>query len=158
MIPIVYNTSGYERTEIISMLENIIDIYLPDSKYDDDNIALDISGFKQYVTNNRGALREMYRQVGILKETGGIAYRGLVIRHLILPDNLSGTENVLKSISEQLSSDIHISLMDQYFPANKANDHPILNRRITKDEYGSALDAFYNSGLHNGWIQDHIEC
>jgi len=155
VIPIVYNTSGYERVEVIKLLSGIVDIYLPDAKYADNDVAQCLSGFSKYVENNRTALKEMYSQTGNLVTSGGIALKGLIIRHLILPGGLAGTHDVLRFIAEELSPDIHVSLMDQYFPANRALAHGVISRRITADEYGEALESFYKSGLHNGWIQDH---
>lgn len=153
-IPIVYNSSGYERVEILALLEGIVDIYLPDAKYADNSIARELSGFKQYVEYNREALKEMYRQVGKLRMKNGLAVKGLIIRHLILPDNLSGTDDVLSFCADMISPDVHISLMNQYFPAHKALDHPVINRRVSVEEYDRALESFDNNGLHNGWIQE----
>ena len=156
-IPIVYNTSGYERSEIIGLLDGIVDIYLPDAKYNDDSIAYKISGFRNYVKNNHESLHEMYRQTGNLRTEDGIAYKGMIIRHLILPENLSGTKEVLTYLAENISYDLYISLMDQYFPAYKALDDFSLNRKITIKEYNDAIEVFHECGLYNGWIQEHIE-
>ncbi|MFC1650286.1 radical SAM protein [Candidatus Latescibacterota bacterium] len=156
-IPIVYNTSGYERPKIIKLLDGIIDIYLPDSKYSDDDVAREISGFTCYVENNRSSLIEMFNQVGNLQTKNDIALKGLIVRHLILPGNLSGTGEVLKFLSENISPDIYISLMDQFFPVYKSLKHKILSKRISPDEYNNAIDIFYENGLHNGWIQDHTQ-
>lgn len=156
-IPLVYNTSGYEKAEIIKLIEGIFDIYLPDSKYSDDTIALKISGFRNYVKHNRESLQEMFRQTGNLVEKHGIAQKGTIVRHLILPGNLSGTDKVLSYLGNELSEDIYISLMDQYFPAFKALEDVCLSRKISLNEYNEAIEIFYNNGLHNGWIQEHIE-
>ncbi|MHB9027912.1 MAG: radical SAM protein [Candidatus Latescibacterota bacterium] len=155
-IPIVYNTSGYERVEVLRLLDGIIDIYLPDSKYSDNAVASSLSGFQGYVEHNHAALKEMYRQVGELKTQHGLAIRGVIIRHLILPEGLAGTRDVLPFIAEEISCDVHISLMDQYFPAYHALNHGTMARRVTEEEYQEALEAFDASGLHNGWIQDHF--
>lgn len=154
-LPIVYNTSGYELVETLRLLDGIIDIYLPDIKYMDDTTASELSGFKQYTAYNQAALKEMFRQVGHLEIAGGIAVKGIIIRHLILPDNLSGTSDALAFLAGEVSPDVHISLMDQYFPAYKAQFHSQLSRKITIKEYDAALGEFDNSGLHNGWIQEH---
>ena len=98
----------------------------------------------------------MYRQVGDLKIENGIAVKGVVVRHLILPDNMSGTYEALRYLSGDISPDIHISLMDQYFPAYKARHHKRLSRRITLDEYEESIRYFDECGLHNGWIQEHF--
>ncbi len=156
MIPLVYNTGGYERVEILRLLKGIVDIYLPDAKYGNNENAKDLSGFKNYVTYNRAALREMYRQVGNLIIENGIAKKGLLVRHLILPENISGTVDVMKFLSEDISPDVYVSLMDQYFPAYKALQHASLSRRITKSEYTNAINSFYVRRLHRGWIQNHI--
>ncbi len=156
-IPIVYNTSGYERSEIIKILDGIIDIYLPDAKYSDDVQAQKLSGFVRYREFNVDSLKEMYRQVGDLVTINDIAVKGLVIRHMILPEGLSGSGEVFRMIADILSKNVHISLMDQYFPAYYAHTHPVLSRRITEEEYEEAIELFEQSGLNNGWIQDHTD-
>jgi len=155
-IPIVYNTSGYERVETLRLLDGIVDIYLPDVKYSDNSVAARLSGFTGYVEYNRTALKEMYRQVGKLKTRRGCAIRGMIIRHLILPGGLSGTPEAIRFIAEEISREVHISLMDQYFPAYHAAHHETISRRISEEEYQEALEAFDTYGLHNGWIQDHF--
>ncbi len=156
-VPIVYNTSGYERVEILKLLAGIVDIYLPDAKYADNAAAVSLSGFTGYVEENRAALREMYSQVGNLAVRNDLAVKGLIIRHMILPGGLSGTREVLRFIAEELSPEIFVSLMDQYFPAHQALKHAVISRRVSSEEYEEALDAFDDSGLFNGWIQDHSE-
>jgi len=113
-----------------------------------------------YVEANRAALREMLRQVGdeLVLDGEGIARRGLIVRHLVLPEGLAGTREVLRWIADNLSPRVHVSLMDQYFPAHKAVGHPILGRKITAEEYAEALRAFEEAGLTNGWMQEHEEC
>lgn len=155
-LPIVYNTGGYERVEILKLLDGIVDIYLPDAKYSDDMTAIELSGLKDYVTYNRSALKEMYRQTGNLTITDGIAEKGLLVRHLILPENLSGTDDIMAFLSDEISPDLYVSFMDQYFPAYKALKHNQISRRITVKEYDESLNYFYESGLHNGWIQEHV--
>ncbi|MEA3407961.1 MAG: radical SAM protein [Chloroflexota bacterium] len=154
-IPLVYNTSGYERVSVLKLLDGIIDIYLPDAKYADEDVAHELSGFDDYVECNRRALVEMQRQVGeeLILDEKGIAQRGLIIRHLVLPHGLSQTEQVLSWIAENLSKRTYISLMAQYFPAYKAVDHPKLGRRLLPHEYAAALEAFDAAGLENGWRQ-----
>lgn len=98
----------------------------------------------------------MFNQVGNLKTKNGIAVKGMIIRHLILPEGLSGTGEVIKFLAENISQNIYLSLMDQYFPAYKSLEHRILYRKITLEEYNNAIEAFYAYGLHNGWIQEHI--
>ena len=154
-IPLVYNTSGYECTTTLRLLEGVVDLWLPDAKYADNSAALRLSGFKDYVDHNRAALREIYRQVGeeLVLDSNGIAVRGLIIRHMVLPESLAGTAEVLLWIADQLSPRIHVSLMDQYFPAHRAIGDPCLGRKITADEYSAALKAFDDSGLERGWHQ-----
>jgi len=159
-LPLVYNTSGYERVETLQLLDGVVDIYLPDAKYADDETARRLSGFVRYVEANRAALKEMFRQVGdeLVLDGEGIARRGLIVRHLVLPEGLAGTGEVLRLIAENLSPHVHVSLMDQYFPAHKAVGHPVLGRKITAEEYAEALRAFEEAGLTNGWMQEHEEC
>lgn len=158
-LPLVYNTSGYERVETLRLLEDVVDIWLPDAKYADNQVARRLSGFKNYVEYNRAALREIWRQVGddLVVNQLGHAQRGLIIRHMILPEGLAGTAQVLHWIANSLSPRIHISLMDQYFPAHRAVGHPVLGRKITQAEYLAALDAFDAAGLERGWRQNTTE-
>jgi putative pyruvate formate lyase activating enzyme len=154
-IPVLYNTSGYDALETIRLLEGVVDIYLPDSKYADDTVAGRLSGFRGYVASNRAALQEMYRQVGeelVLDE--GIARHGLIIRHLVLPHELSQTTEVLQWIVEHLSPRVHISLMSQYFPAWHAVDSAELGQALTLEEYERAVDALTALGFENGWQQE----
>jgi putative pyruvate formate lyase activating enzyme len=155
-IPLVYNTSGYESSETLKLLDGIIDIYLPDAKYAEDDIAEKYSKAEKYSLVNKDALREMYRQVGNLRMSkSGIAVSGLIIRHLVLPQNLSGTDKILTWVAENISKKTYISLMAQYFPAFQASEYPALSSRISKDEYKRARKYFDNSGLVNGWFQQY---
>lgn len=154
-IPLVYNSGGYESIETLKLLDGIVDIYLPDAKYANDKAANELSEFKDYVNVNRPALKEMYRQVGDLAtDSDGIAKRGLIIRHLILPNNLSQTKQVLNFISDDLSKTVYVSIMDQYHPVKDAFKNPLVNRRITKEEYREAFKTLIQSGLNNGWMQE----
>ena len=154
-IPILYNTSGYDSVETLRLLEDVVDIYLPDAKYTDDEVARRISGFKDYVPHNRAALLEMQRQVGsdLILDEEGIARRGMIVRHLVLPHGLSQTPDVLRWIAENLSQRVHISLMSQYFPAHKAVGDAELGQGLSPEEYDAALAAFEEAGLENGWQQ-----
>jgi putative pyruvate formate lyase activating enzyme len=158
-LPLVYNTSGYERVEALRLLENVVDIWLPDAKYADDDTARRLSGFSDYVENNRATLREIYRQVGaeLVLDSQGLAVRGMVIRHMVLPQGLAGTASVLHWIARELSPQIHVSLMDQYCPAHQAVGDPILGRKVTVEEYHTALEALDQAGLENGWYQQTID-
>jgi putative pyruvate formate lyase activating enzyme len=154
-IPLVYNTSGYERVSTLKLLDGVVDIYLPDAKYADEEVAHELSDYIDYVKYNRRALLEMQRQVGeeLVLDERGIAQRGLIIRHLVLTEGLSQTEEVLSWIAENLSKNTYVSLMAQYFPAHKAVDHPQLGRRLRPHEYARALESFDAAGLENGWRQ-----
>lgn len=155
-LPVVYNTSGYETLETLRMLDSIVDIYLPDMRYADQAPARLYSSAADYPEINRDAVKEMHRQVGDLVVDGeGIARRGLIIRHLVLPGNMAGTERIMEFISEEISSDTYISLMSQYFPAYKAVGKPLIDRRITTAEYAAAQEMMETYGLTNGWIQDY---
>jgi putative pyruvate formate lyase activating enzyme len=158
-LPLVYNTSGYERVAVLHLLEGIVDVWLPDSKYADDNTARRLSGFRRYVHYNRRALQEMLRQVGdeLVLDREGTVRRGLLIRHMVLPESLAGSEDVLSWIGEELSPRIHTSLMDQYFPAHRAVGDPHLGRKIAVAEYEAALTAFDAAGLERGWYQTTID-
>ena len=155
-LPLVYNTSGYERVEVLRLLENIVDIWLPDAKYATSQVAQKHSGFSDYIEYNHATLQEIYRQVGavLVLDEMGLARRGMIIRHLVLPSGQAGTEDVLRWVAGSLSPSVHISLMDQYFPAHRAVGDPVLGRKITSEEYESALDAYQAAGLENGWCQD----
>jgi putative pyruvate formate lyase activating enzyme len=155
-LPLLYNTSGFERVETLRWLEGVIDIWLPDSKYADDETALRLSGFPGYVAVNRAALQEMYRQVGARLAIGadGLARRGMIVRHLVLPGGLARTEEVLCWIAEGLSRQVHVSLMAQYFPAYRCVADDTLGRKLTDNEYDAALTALDSAGLENGWVQD----
>jgi len=155
-LPLVYNTSGYERVTTLELLDGVVDIWLPDAKYADDTTARRLSGFRGYVGNNRAALQEMFGQVGseLQLDVEGIATRGLIVRHMVLPSGLAGTEQVLRWLASALSPLVHVSLMNQYFPAYRAFDDLDLDRKVTSDEYLSALDAFEAAGLERGWFQD----
>ena len=155
-IPLIYNTSGYDTVDTLRLLDGVVDIYLPDAKYAEDAVAQRISGFRDYVANNRAALREMRRQVGtaLVLDHESIAQRGMIIRHLILPDGLSQTPAVLQWIASNISPRVYVSLMAQYFPAYQACGHHELGRRLTPEEYEAGLAALEAAGLQNGWQQE----
>lgn len=155
-LPIVYNTSGYDSVETtLKLLDGIVAVYLPDMRYNDNAVALKYSMAPHYVEINRAAIKEMYRQVGnLVIDKEGIAKQGLIIRHLVLPGGLSGTEGIMKFLAEEISRDVYISLMSQYFPAYKTGEFPEINRRISEQEYDEAYDAKMKYGLKNGWVQE----
>jgi putative pyruvate formate lyase activating enzyme len=154
-VPLVYNTSGYERVEALRLLEGVVDVWLPDAKYADNEAASRLSGFERYVEHNKAALTEIHRQVGddLVLGEDGLAVRGMIVRHLVLPQGLSGTAEVLRWIAKHLSPRVHVSLMDQYFPAHLALGDEVLGRKITAVEYEAALEAFDAAGLSRGWCQ-----
>lgn len=154
-IPIVYNSSGYESLETLAILEDVIDIYLPDIKYSDPKISLKLSGAADYVDHNRKALLEMWRQVrGIRTGPEGIARRGMIVRHLVLPENLSQTEDCLSFLAKEIGPDVWVSLMNQYFPAHDGLKHPPLDRKASEEEYEAAFRVLTELGLMNGFVQD----
>jgi len=155
-LPIVYNTNGYESLEALHLLDGIVDIYLPDMRYSDGAVSARYSGVADYTEINRAAIREMFRQVGnLVVDEQGIAKRGLIVRHLVLPEGASGTEPVMKFLAEEISKDVYISLMSQYFPAYKAHTMQELSRRITAAEHDEAYEIMQRYGLENGWVQEH---
>jgi putative pyruvate formate lyase activating enzyme len=154
-LPLVYNTGGYDSIETIRELEGIVDIYLPDIRYASAEIGLRCSGVKDYPLHNRATIKEMYRQVGDLKEDmNEVACRGLIVRHLILPEGLAGSRDSLTWLAREVSADVTISLMSQYYPCHKAASIPALSRTITYEEYTEAEDLLYKLGLENGWLQE----
>lgn len=157
-IPVVYNTSGYDSLETIKMLDGIIDIYMPDMRYSDNKNAGAYSDAPDYVEHNRQCLTEMYRQTGDLTvNEKGIAMHGLIIRLLVLPDDISGTAESLKFIGEKISKNTYISVMSQYYPTFKAYNFRELSRGVTKGEYQNIVDEAHRLGLNNGWIQEMPE-
>ncbi len=147
-VPLVYNTSGYEKLEILQMLDGIVDIYLPDCKYmSPDHAAKYSAEAYNYPYYTKIALKEMHRQVGDLEVERGVAIKGLIIRHLVLPNGISGTEEFLKFVAENLSKTTYINIMRQYRPEYKAHEYPEIARRITKQEYNEALNLAKKYGL-----------
>jgi putative pyruvate formate lyase activating enzyme len=154
-LPLVYNTGGYELARIISLLEGVIDIYLPDMRYGDEKMAVQYSNAPGYPGYNQAAVLEMHRQVGIAQiGKDGIIKKGLIVRHLVLPGNISGTSQIMRFIAEELSTQTYISLMSQYLPYHRAKEFGKINRRLTENEYAKAKDIMEGYGLHNGWIQE----
>ena len=154
-LPLVWNSSGYEKVDALELLDGVVDVYLPDMKYHDDEKARTFSSAPRYRETNRAAVREMLRQVGHLDlDVDGIATRGLVIRHLVLPHGADGAAEILPWIAANLGHETHISLMRQYFPAHRAMELPELSRRVTDKEYDSAVAALEDAGLENGWVQE----
>ncbi|MFA6357258.1 MAG: radical SAM protein [Candidatus Omnitrophota bacterium] len=154
-IPLVYNTSGYDLPEIIKLLDGIVDIYLADSRYGDDLISKELSGALNYTKFNQEALVEMHRQVGVPKITSeGLIKRGLIVRHLVLPNRVSATEKIMKFIAEKISDETYISLMSQYLPYYQASGNTKINRRLKASEYEEAKQVLKHYHLLNGWTQE----
>lgn len=154
-IPIVYNTNGYENVETIKKLKGYIDIYLPDLKYYDNKLALKYSGVTNYFENATETIKEMYNQVGspILDENG-IMKKGIIIRHLVLPNNIKNSKDVLKWINDNIDKKVFVSVMAQYFPTYRAKEFPEINRKLTKEEYDEIEKYLYKLELNNGYIQE----
>ena len=147
-LPIVYNCGGYESLKAIELLEGIADIYMPDFKYIDPDMALKFSKAQDYPEAAKAAIKEMHRQVGdLVMDKRGIASRGLLVRHLVLPEGIAGTEGVAKFIAGEISKNTYFNIMDQYHPCFKAFDKPPLNRRITVKEYSDAVQLAEDAGL-----------
>lgn len=157
-IPIIYNTSSYENVETIKMLKGYIDVYLPDLKYYSNDLCKKYSKVNNYFENATKAIQEMYTQVGkpIFNENGMII-KGVIIRHLILPNYIQNTKNILKWIKENMPEDVYISIMTQYFPAYKAIEDDKINRKINRKEYKCVENYLYLLDLKNGYMQDFIE-
>ena len=154
-LPLVWNCGGYESIEVTKLLDDIVDIYMPDMKYADDSVAISLSGAPRYVEHNRGAVLEMLRQVGHLRiDEEGIAASGLIIRHLVLPEGMAGSVETLPWIAANLGQETHVALMSQYFPAGDAASIAGIDRRLNAGEYDAALTALERAGLDEGWVQE----
>ncbi len=156
-IPLVYNTGGYDNPEIIKMLSGIIDIYMPDMRYSTNDMAEKYSLVENYVTNNRDSVKEMYRQVGGLElDRDQIAKRGLLIRLLVLPEDIGGIKKTLDFIKSEFSTDVYLSIMAQYHPAYRAGRFSALGRRVTAGEYLDIVKYAEKKGFDFGWTQDLV--
>lgn len=154
-LPVVWNSSGYETVDALGLLDGVVSVYLPDMKYSDDAQAEELSAAPGYRGINRLAVQEMLRQVGQLQlDDDGIAVRGLIIRHLVLPQGRAGSAVTLPWIAERLGLETHIALMSQYFPAHRAAAMNGINRGLTHQEYDAAVEAVEDAGLENGWVQE----
>jgi putative pyruvate formate lyase activating enzyme len=148
-IPLVYNTGGYDLPETLALLEGVVDIYMPDVKFSDGEVAQEFARAPDYPLISRQALSEMHRQVGDLcLDAEGVARKGLLVRHLVMPQRLAGTEETFAWIAAHLSRDTYINVMDQYRPCGQAHQHPSLSRRILTAEYEEALQIAERYGLH----------
>ena len=156
-VPTVFNTGGYDNPKIIKMLDGIIDIYMPDMRYSNNNMAIKYSMVEEYVRYNRQSVKEMYRQVGGLKlDAAGVAVRGLLVRLLVLPENIGGIKKTLDFIKNELSTDVYLSIMAQYHPAYRAFEYQKLSRMIKAKEYLEVVNYAEKLGFSSGWTQDYI--
>lgn len=154
-LPIVYNTNGYEKVETLRQLEGYVDIYLPDLKYAENEIGKKFSKIDNYFETATQAIKEMERQVGKSSfNEDGIMKKGMIVRHLVLPNQIQNSKKVLKWIRENLGKDTYVSVMAQYFPCYKAEGDKDIGRKITQEEYDEIADFFESLGLHNGYMQD----
>ena len=160
-IPIVYNTNGYENIETIKALNGYVDVYLPDLKYAEEKLAIEYSGAKNYFEVATKAIKEMIKQVGKIKlNEDGIIQKGVIIRHLVLPNHIENSKKVLLWIKQNLPNDIYVSIMAQYFPTYKAKENQELNRKLTKKEWEQIEKYVEEIDIENGFIQelgDHEE-
>lgn len=147
-LPLVYNSGGYDSIETLRLLDGIVDIYMPDMKYSDEKNAEKLSGVENYPSINRAAVKEMHRQVGDLQiNEDGIAQRGLLVRHLVLPHGLAGTKEVVNFLANEVSPDTYVNIMAQYHPCHKASQFPSLSRRISAGEFQEAVTLARQAGL-----------
>lgn len=147
-VPLVYNSGGYDSVETLRVLDGIVDIYMPDMKYGEENIARELSGIDDYPQVNKAAIREMHRQVGDLQTSlEGVAQRGLLVRHLILPKGLAGTKDVVDFIAREISPNTYVNIMAQYHACYKAYEIPSLAMPISKAEFQEAVELAYQAGL-----------
>jgi len=154
-LPLVYNTSGYDSVKSLKELEGIADIYLSDLRYASDKWAIKLSQARGYVAHARAAIKEMYRQVGnVVLDEAGIARRGLIVRHLILPGGIAGSRESLGWLVGEVSAGVTVSIMSQYFPAHRASRVPYLARTISQPEYSAVVALVAELGLENGWLQE----
>ncbi len=148
-LPLVYNSGGYDAVETLELLDGIIDIYMPDMKYSDEKIAEQLSGIKDYPRINKAAVREMHRQVGDLcLDDEGVAQRGLLVRHLVLPNRLAGTEEIVRFLAREVSTNTYLNIMAQYRPCHQAFDMPLLAHPVSKQEFSEAINLARQRGLN----------
>jgi len=154
-VPLVYNSSGYDSIATLKELDGVVSIYLPDLRYASDKWARRFSHARDYVTRAREAIKEMYRQVGdLVTDESGLAQRGLIVRHLILPNALAGSEESLAWLVGEVSPTVTVSIMSQYMPMHRAPRIPLLGRKITADEHEEVLRLLNDLGIENGWVQE----
>lgn len=153
-LPIVWNSSGYETVANLKKIDGLVDVYLPDFKYSDDDLAWEYSHAKGYREVALAALEEMRRQQpNDVFDNDGMMQKGVIVRHLVLPGQIENTVDALRDIAS-VDKSLYVSLMGQYFPTDNVKNHPTLSRRLTAREYDEAIDSFFSAGLHNGFSQD----
>ena len=154
-IPIIYNSNGFENVETIKLLNGYIDVYLPDLKYYTNELSKKYSNVDNYFEYSTKAIQEMYKQVGNAAfNKDGLITKGVIIRHLVLPNHIQNTKNILKWISNNMPKDIYVSIMAQYFPTYKAKEDNLINRKLTNKEYKEVVNYLYSLDLKNGYIQE----
>ena len=154
-IPLIYNTNGYDAWDTLKMLDGVIDIYLPDLKYATNRYADEFSNCSNYVEVSRQALKEMYRQTGnLITDESGIAQRGLIVRNLILPNGVAGSADSLRWLANNISREVTVSIMAQYYPCFLASQEPMISRKITPAEYSEIVKILQELNLENGWLQE----
>lgn len=156
-IPLIYNTNAYDSVEVLQLLDGIIDIYLPDLKYSDDDMGYQYSKIKEYPRHARAAIQEMHRQVGseLIVGEDGLVKRGLIIRHLVLPNDIAGSKDALKWVSTELGQHTTMSIMSQYFPTHRALTMPLVDRKIRQSEYEKVLALLDTFEMESGWAQEY---
>lgn len=153
-LPIVWNSSGYETVANLKKMDGLVDVYLPDFKYSDDDLAWEYSHAKGYREMALAALEEMRRQQpNDVFDNDGMMQKGVIVRHLVLPGQIENTVDALRDIAS-VDKSLYVSIMGQYFPTDNVKNHPTLSRRLTANEYDEAIDSFFSAGLHNGFSQD----
>jgi putative pyruvate formate lyase activating enzyme len=154
-LPLVYNTSSYDSVETLRELNGVISVYMADLRYASNKWGRKFSQVGDYVERSRAAIKEMYRQVGNLEVDGdGIAQKGLIVRHLILPNGIAGSKDSLRWLVDEVSPEVAVSIMSQYFPANRASRFPLLARKILPEEYAQVTGLVDRLGIVNGWVQE----
>jgi putative pyruvate formate lyase activating enzyme len=156
-LPLIYNTNAFDSLAVLRLLDGIFDIYLPDLKYGDNSAALQYSKVESYTAAAHPAIMEMYRQTGwkLVNDADGLIVRGLIVRHLVLPNDLALSEDVFRWIAEELDPRVTVSVMSQYYPAHKASAIALLDRPVREREYEKAVEALSRYGIANGWIQEY---
>lgn len=157
VLPIVYNTSSYEKVDTLKSLEGLIDVYLPDLKYFDNDLGVKYSKCNNYFEYATKAIDEMYRQVGKVRIVNGVIKKGVIVRHLVLPNHVEDSKKIVKYLYDKYGDNIYISIMNQFTPVNKV-DYSNLNRTLTEEEYDEVIDYAYNLGVRNAFIQEGETC